>query len=169
MSAQQIILDHDRWRRGIGGAPAGLAGESDANAYAGLDLDLAQFTSSSFSGSSFASTTFREAVWTGCQFSGVTFSTCDLTGITMTGCSFANCIFIGSTLDRNTLQNCTFTACRWENLTLHNSRWTAVQLLQCHGSFIDGRDVWGEQVKWDGSRFKNMHLRNARINLVMAG
>jgi hypothetical protein len=50
MSAQQIILDHDKWRKGMGGASAGLAGESDGNAYAGLDLNLITFTSSSFHG-----------------------------------------------------------------------------------------------------------------------
>ncbi|MBS0426695.1 MAG: pentapeptide repeat-containing protein [Proteobacteria bacterium] len=167
MSAREIILSHDRWRRGVGGAPAGLAGESDANAYAGLNLDLAQFTSSSFSGSSFASTTFREAVWTDCQFRGVTFSGCDLTGMAMTRCSFTSCLLVGCTLDRNTLQGCLFTACEWERLTLHNSAWTAVQLLECHGSFIEGRDMWGEKVKWEGSRFKAIRLQRARINLSM--
>lgn len=167
MNSQQIILDHDRWRRGAGGGPAGLTGERDANAYAGLDLDLAQFTSGRFSGSSFASTTFRQAVWTGCHFNGVTFSDCDLTGISMVQCSFANCTLTGCALNRNTLQDCTFTACHWESLTLHGSTWNAVRLLQCRGSRIEGHGMRGEQVKWEGSRFSNVRLQRAGINLSM--
>jgi hypothetical protein len=44
MSSQEIILNHDLWRKGAGGAPAGLVGQADSSAYVGLDLDLAQFT-----------------------------------------------------------------------------------------------------------------------------
>ncbi|MDI3383526.1 hypothetical protein ACFPPF_14110 [Xenophilus aerolatus] len=46
MSAQTLILKHDEWRKGLGGAPAGVAGESDGNAYMGLDLNLITFSAS---------------------------------------------------------------------------------------------------------------------------
>lgn len=46
MSALQIIQDHDKWRRGTGGARAGLAGQSDGNVYTGLDLNLITFSDS---------------------------------------------------------------------------------------------------------------------------
>jgi len=58
MSSRQIITDHDLWRQGTGGAPAGL------------DLNLAQFASSSFSGTRFSDTTFQQAGWTRCTFGG---------------------------------------------------------------------------------------------------
>ena len=74
MSALQIILDHDKWRKGVGGARAGLAGESDANAHAGLDLNLITFTGCNFSGGSFTSTSFHDAVWTSCQFNACSFN-----------------------------------------------------------------------------------------------
>jgi fluoroquinolone resistance protein len=81
MSAQQIILDHDKWPKDMGGAPVGLAGEAEGNAYAGLDRNLITFTSSSFSGSSFTSTTFHDALWTSCRFTGCSFIRCDLQAI----------------------------------------------------------------------------------------
>jgi fluoroquinolone resistance protein len=82
MSAHQLIIDHDKWRRGKGGAPAGVSG-SDGNGYSSLDLNLITFTGGDFNGSSFVSTTFEEASWQSCQFIGVNFNNCDLTSIRM--------------------------------------------------------------------------------------
>lgn len=48
MSSQEILHKHDQWRKGAGGAPAGLSGQTDSSAYSGLDLGQAQFASSSF-------------------------------------------------------------------------------------------------------------------------
>ena len=74
MSANQIIKDHDKWRKGAGGAKAGLSGESDGDSYAGLDLDLITIASSRFDGSSFSSVTFKNANWSSSHFAGVRFT-----------------------------------------------------------------------------------------------
>ncbi|WP_435500357.1 pentapeptide repeat-containing protein [Variovorax sp. LT1R20] len=164
MRSLQIIQDHDKWRKGVGGAPAGLAGESDGNAYAGLDLNLATFASSTFSGSSFTSTSFMDAVWTSCQFNGCTFSLCDLQRIRITGCTFVDCTFNASQLKASQLSDCTFTRCHWIALNFDASHWSQVKLLACSGRQVSASDLQGEQVDFTGSQFEDMQLANARIN-----
>ncbi|CAN5765911.1 hypothetical protein BH11PSE13_BH11PSE13_24300 [soil metagenome] len=164
MSALTLILDHDKWRKGTGGAAAGVVGESDDNAYAGLDLNLIKLTSSSFSGSIFASTTFHDAVWTDCQFTRCTLKECDLQGITMTGCTFVGCTFGETLLKRSNLTHCTFTQCSWTTLNFDSSRWARVKVLDCRSHSVTAIDLMGHQVDFTGSHFEDMQLVNARIN-----
>lgn len=164
MSAIQIIQDHDKWRRGLGGAPAGLANQADGNAYAGLDLNLITFDSCVFAGSSFVSTTFKDAVWGACQFNNCSFSHCDMQRIRMTACAFVNCSFSQSQLQASQFAACSFTGCTWTNLCFDAGRWSRVKLLECRGVRITGVDLQGEQVDFTGSRFEDMRLTNARIN-----
>ncbi|WP_213953816.1 MULTISPECIES: pentapeptide repeat-containing protein [unclassified Variovorax] len=167
MSSQTIILNHDKWRKGIGGAPAGLAGQADSNAYAGLDLNLAVFASSTFMGSSFTATTFHQGQWNACTFTGASFTACDFEGITMAGCTFNQCTFSQSQLTRSTLNDCTFESCELNTVTLDAGQWSGVRLLNCFGTELAGHDLRGEHVKWEGSHFRNIRLVNARINLSM--
>lgn len=164
MSAQQIIIDHDLWRKGAGGAPAGLIGQADSLAYAGLDLDLAQFARSSFSGTRFSDTSFKEAGWTGCTFVGCTFTRCDFQSISIHGCSFSNCSFSASSFDHTRFVDTRFTECRWDDLRFNRSHWENVQVLDCTGSRIRGDMVNGERVDFTGSCFEQLELSNARIN-----
>ncbi len=164
MSAQPLILDHDKWRKGLGGAPAGVAGQSDGNGYAGLDLDLITFSASSFSGARFSATTFRQADWSECRFAGCAFSQCDFSKLRMADCTFSDCIFESSSFDSAEWSGCTFERCTWRQLVLDNGRWQRVKLLQCKGSSVQGADVQGEQIDWTGSEFQDMELANARIN-----
>lgn len=93
MSANQIIEDHHKWRKGTGGAQAGLSGESDGDSYAGLDLDLITIAASRFNGSRFSSTSFKNANWLSSQFTGAHFTGCDMTNLRIAGCTFTNCTF----------------------------------------------------------------------------
>lgn len=164
MSARQIIQDHDKWRKGMGGAPAGLVGESDANAYAGLDLDLITFSASTFNGSSFSATTFKGTNWSSCQFQGCAFSMCDFEGMRMTGCSFTHCTFERSSFRGSEWRHCTFIGCTWKGLEFDNCRWLKVGILECDGKAITAGNLQGEQVDFSGSNFQDMELVNARIN-----
>lgn len=163
MSAQQIILDHDKWRKGLGGAQAGLAGESDGNAYAGLDLNLITFAGRSFDGSRFTSITFHDAIWTSCKFSGCSFSQCDMQRITIDGCTFDNCTFSASTLKASKLRDCTFAQCDWRALNFDASHWSHLRV-QCSSRDLSATDLRGEQVDFTGSRFEDMRFVGARIN-----
>jgi fluoroquinolone resistance protein len=98
----QIIKDHDKWRKGTGGAQAGLSGESDGDSYAGLDLDLITIASTHFNGSSFTATTFRDASWSSSQFTGVLFSGCDMANLSITGCTFTHCTFSNCNMQKLT-------------------------------------------------------------------
>ncbi|RIX83301.1 pentapeptide repeat-containing protein [Acidovorax cavernicola] len=113
MSAQQIITDHDLWRKGVGGAAASLVGQSDNFAYAGLDLNLAQFASSNFCGTSFSDTTFQRAGWSDCTFVGCTFTHCDFQFIAISGCTFVDCNFSASKFDQSSFNDVQFDQCCW--------------------------------------------------------
>lgn len=102
MSAHSLILKHDRWRKGQGGASAGVAGRSDSDTYAGLDLNLITFSASTSSGSSFSATTFLDAAWTGCQF--------------------ANCTWKESNFDNASLDEVKILACKGRRITAENLR-----------------------------------------------
>ena len=134
MSAQVIILAHDMWRKGAGGAPAGLVGQADSFAYAGLDLGLAQFAGSSFSGSSFTATSFRQAGWTGCRFDGASISAS------------------------------TFTRCHWDDISFERGQWNDVGVLDCSGTVVHAQGLQGRSVDFTGSRFEQLEFRNANIN-----
>jgi uncharacterized protein YjbI with pentapeptide repeats len=164
MSAQKIILNHDKWRKGIGGAPAGLAGENDGNAYAGLDLNLITFASCVFDNSSFAATTFRQAGWTGCQFRNCSFSNCDFEDIKMTGCTFTNCVFTRSQFHNSQLRASKFDRCAWNELNFDSAQWFGVDVLDCTGTGVEATDLRGEQVAFTGSSFEHTEFMNARIN-----
>lgn len=164
MSSQKIITDHDRWRKGVGGAPAGLAGEADSFAYAGLDLNLAQFSATTFNGSSFSATTFQQAVWSGCTFTGCTFTGCDFHSIAISACTFANCSFKSSTFDQSRFSATRFTQCEWDALTFHGGHWENVQVLDCTGTTIRGDLLTGEHVDFTGSYFEQLEFKNANIN-----
>lgn len=164
MSAQPLILQHDQWRKGLGGAPAGIAGQSDGNAYAGLDLNLITFSGSVFSGSSFSGTTFLDASWTGCQFANCTFSGCDLQRIAVSGCTFKACTFTGSRFAGCSFSGSEFTGCTWNELNFDNGRWSQLKIMACTGTHITAENLQGQQVDFTGSRFEHMQLANARIN-----
>ena len=164
MSAQPLIFKHDQWRKGTGGAAAGVMGESDANAYAGLDLNLITFSASTFSGSSFSATTFVDASWTACKFSNCTFIHCDLRRISIIGCTFIGCFFADSQLAHCRFNNCSLTECTWNQLNFDHGHWNGLKVLSCTGSEITAESLIGEQVDFTGSRFQNMQLTNARIN-----
>ncbi|MEJ8855570.1 pentapeptide repeat-containing protein [Variovorax robiniae] len=164
MSAQAIIRAHDLWRKGIGGAPAGLAGQSDSSAYVGLDLNLAQFAASTFAGSSFSATTFKQAGWTGCQFIGCTFTACDFSGISITGCTFTNCTFAQSQFQNSGLSSSKFNRCQWNRLTFDHSHWSGVDVLDCTGTGIQADGLSGEHVDFTGSCFEQSEMRNTQIN-----
>ncbi len=164
MSSQQIIRDHDLWRKGAGGAPAGLAGQSDNHVYAGLDLNLAQFAASVFTGSSFTGCTFRQAGWTGCQFTGCTFSACDFEGISMTGCTFTDCTFTQSRFKKSRFDACMFERCQWNELNFDGTHWRSVDVLDCTGTTVEADGLTGERVDFAGSQFEHMQLSNSQIN-----
>jgi fluoroquinolone resistance protein len=164
MSAHSLILKHDQWRKGRGGASAGVAGQSDSTAYAGLDLNLITFSASNFSGSSFSATTFWDASWTGCRFANCAFSRCDLQRIVVSGCTFEGCTFTGSQFAGCSFSGCSFVDCTWNELNFDNASWNQVKILACMGSHITAENLRGNQVDFTGSRFENMQLANARIN-----
>jgi fluoroquinolone resistance protein len=164
MSSQTIILNHDHWRKGIGGAPAGLSGQSDSNAYAGLDLDLAQFSASTFTGSSFTATTFRQAAWTACQFTGCTFTGCDFEGISISGCTFNNCTFAQSQFKATQFSSSTFNSCQWNDLNFDGGHWSQIKVLGCTGTTVQADSLRGEHVDFTGSFFENLEFKNASIN-----
>ena len=164
MSARPLILKHDQWRKGTGGAAAGVVGESDANAYAGLDLNRITFSASTFNGSSFSTTTLLDASWTACQFSTCTFSGCDLQRISISGCTFVGCTFTNSQFAYCSFTNCSFLDCTWNQLNFDHGHWGGLKVLSCAGNHITAESLTGEQVDFTGSRFENMQLTNARIN-----
>ncbi len=164
MSTQLIILKHDQWRKGLGGAPAGVSGESDSNAYAGLDLNLITFSASTFSDSSFSATTFLDASWTGCRFTNSTFSSCDLRRIAINECAFIGCTFINSRLADSNLNNSSFVGCRWNELNFDHAHWSGVKVLSCIGTRITAQSLTGDQVDFTGSQFQDMELTDAAIN-----
>lgn len=164
MNSQQIIQDHDRWRKGMGGAPAGLTGQTDSHAYAGLDLNQARFEGSSFSGSSFSATTFQQAVWSGCNFTGCSFTGCDFSTLSIEGCTFTECNFATSTFDHSRFGTTQFLHCRWDDLSFHHSHWERVQVLECTGTIVRGDTLTGEHVDFTGSYFENLAFSNVRIN-----
>lgn len=164
MNSQQIIQDHDRWRKGAGGAPAGLVGQADSNAYAGLDLNQARFEGSSFSGSVFSATTFQQAAWSGCNFTGCNFTGCDFRAIDVQGCTFTGCSFATSIFDDSRFSATQFLQCRWDDLSFHQSHWEQVQVLDCTGTIVRGDTLTGEHVDFTGSYFEQLALNNVRIN-----
>lgn len=164
MAAQPLIIQHDKWRKGQGGAPAGVAGESDGSSYAGLDLNLITFTASQFSGSSFSSTSFQDAQWSGCAFTGCTFADCDMQRIQIMGCTFVACTFDGAKLAHCTFTDCRFTDCTWRGLNFDLGQWQQVALLSCKGTGITAQHLHGQQVDFTGSQFENMQLAHAQIN-----
>jgi uncharacterized protein YjbI with pentapeptide repeats len=164
MSSQSIILAHDMWRKGAGGAPAGLVGQADNFAYAGLDLDLAQFAGSTFAGTSFAATSFKHAGWSACQFTGCNFTQCDFSGISITGCAFVNCTFSESQFNAAGLIGSTFTGCTWTGLSFDSGSWSQVDVLDCRGHRITASNLRGQQVNFTGSHFEELEFSNAIIN-----
>lgn len=164
MTAQLLILKHDQWRKGQGGAAAGVDGKSDSSGYAGLDLDHITFTGSSFSGTSFSATTFIDASWSGCQFNHCTFTDCDLHRISIIGTTFVGCSFTDVRLARSNVGSSTFTGCNWNGLNFDHAHWSDLKLLSCTGTRITGEGLIGDQVDFTGSQFNDMHLTGARIN-----
>lgn len=164
MNSQQIIQDHDRWRKGAGGAPAGLVGQADSHAYTGLDLNEARFEGSSFSGSAFSATTFGQATWSGCHFTGCTFTGCDFRAIAIQGCTFTECNFATSIFDEGSFNTTQFLRCRWDELSFHHSRWEQVLVLDCTGTIVRGDTLTGEHVDFTGSYFEHLAFNNVRIN-----
>ena len=164
MSSQQIILDHDRWRKGIGGAPAGLAGEVDSFAYAELDLNLAHFSGTAFTGSSFTRTTFREARWTHCQFSHCTFGQCDFQGMAVDGCTFVCCTFNQAQLQGTTFSNTEFSHCTWNGMNFDQSRWQDLKVLECQGTAVHAKHLRGENVDFTGSHFEQLEFEDTLLN-----
>ena len=163
MASQQIILDHDRWRKGAGGTQAGPPGLSDSHAYAGLDLDLAAFTRWSFGGTQFSGTTFRQSQWSFCRLAGCSFTGCDLEDIAATDCEFVDCTLEATRMRRARLRRCTFRACRWLDVNLAEGDWEDVHLLQCTGTLIRGDHLRGLRTRWTGSRIQVMRLHDARL------
>jgi len=164
VSAQQIILDHDKWRKGIGGAPAGLSGESDSSAYAGLDLDLAEFSDATFSGGSFSDCTFRNARWSSCRFTRCTFSQCDFEHIAISGCTFVNCTFEKAQFANSQLAECQFTHGIWNHMNFDHGWWRAVKVLDCKGTTVNARHLRGEGVAFTGSSFEHLEFEDTLLN-----
>ena len=164
MPSQLIIQNHNLWRKGAGGAPAGLAGMADSYAYAGLDLNLAQFATIVFTGTSFAACTFKQAGWTGCQFKGCTFTACDFEGISISGCMFSNCTFSQSQFQQSRLSACQFNNCQWNGLNFDGGHWFDVAVLGCTGTTVQADGLRGEHVDFTGSYFEHLEMRNAQIN-----
>lgn len=164
MASQTIITDHDRWRKGAGGKRAGLSGESDSSSYSGLDLNLAQFATSTFSGSSFTATTFKKAEWSNCQFNSCTFSACDFEGIVISGCTFVGCTFSESQFDTARLSGSTFRQCTWNALNFDNGSWSQVDVLGCNGCKVVASNLRGQKVDFTGSQFEDLQFNNVIIN-----
>lgn len=164
MSAQTIILAHDAWRKGTGGAPAGLVGLADSFAYAGLDLGLAQFAGATFSGSSFSATSFKQAGWSGCRFTGCSFTTCDFSAMSISGCTFVDCSFARANFDGASIGATTFTHCRWDDISFERGQWNDVAVLDCSGTVVHAQGLQGRSVDFTGSRFERLEFRNANIN-----
>ena len=167
MSSQEIILNHDLWRKGAGGAPAALAGQTDASAYVGLDLDLARFTDSVFVGSRFAATTFRQAQWTACRFTDCVFDACDFSGISITGCTFVNCVFDRAEFRRSTLSGSCLMQCRLNGVNFDQGRWSEVKLLECTGTQIKALGLRGEGIDFMGSNFEHLQFEDTILNSVV--
>jgi len=164
MSSQAILLAHDLWRKGTGGAPAGLAGQADSFAYAGLDLGLAQFADSTFAGSSFTATSFRQASWTGCRFTGCHFAACDFDGIAITGCSFVGCTFSQARFPAGRLSGSSFQQCEWDDVDFDGGHWTDVLVRQCTGTRVRAHALQGQRVDFTGSFFEQLEFHGANIN-----
>jgi uncharacterized protein YjbI with pentapeptide repeats len=164
MSAQPLILKHDQWRKGQGGAPAGIVGESDGNAYAGLDLNGITFSASTFAGSGFSATTFLDASWAGCRFTDCTFVDCDMLRIRIEACSFAGCTLTRCNLAHCNFEDSTFTECAWNELNFDHGRWLRLRLQACTGTKLTGEGVRGQQVDFKGSRFQDTRWTRAQIN-----
>jgi uncharacterized protein YjbI with pentapeptide repeats len=164
MSSQVIILAHDMWRKGAGGAPAGLVGQADSFAYAGLDLGLAQFAATTFTGTSFTATSFKQAGWSACQFTGCSFTQCDFGGISITGCTFINCSFTRANFDGCSISTSTFTQCQWDDISFAGGHWNDVGVLNCGGTVVHAQGLQGRSVDFTGSTFEQLEFQNANIN-----
>jgi uncharacterized protein YjbI with pentapeptide repeats len=164
MSSQLIILAHDMWRKGAGGAPAGLVGQADSFVYAGLDLGLAQFAGSTFAGTSFTATSFKQADWSACQFTGCSFTECDFGGISISGCTFVNCSFTGANFDGGSISASTFTQCRWDHISFARGQWSEVGVLNCSGNVVHAQGLQGRSVDFTNSTFEQLELQGADIN-----
>jgi uncharacterized protein YjbI with pentapeptide repeats len=184
MSTPKILADHHKWRRGTGGARAGLAGQSDGSSYAGLDLSQATFDDASFSGSGFTRTrfdeaqwngcrftgckftadTFLQASWLGCRFEGCTFDDCNLMQITIRACRFEQCLFSRSKLARCEIDACEFTHCDWSRLNFDHGRWSQLRLMGCRGREITAERLVGTCVDYTGSRFELVTWSNVLMN-----
>ncbi|RTD98771.1 hypothetical protein EJO68_05210 [Variovorax atrisoli] len=164
MSSQIIILAHDMWRKGAGGAPAGLVGQADSFAYAGLDLGLAQFAATTFAGTSFAATSFNQAGWSGCQFTGCSFTQCDFGSISITGCTFINCSFTRANFDGAIIASSTFRQCQWDDISFAGGSWSDVGVLDCSGTVVHAQGLQGRSVDFTGSTFEQLEFQGANIN-----
>ncbi|MFS2100276.1 pentapeptide repeat-containing protein [Variovorax sp. Varisp85] len=167
MSAQEIILAHDLWRKGAGGAPAGLAGQTDGNAYAGLDLGLAQFADSTFTGSSFTETKFNEAQWSACHFSNCIFSACSFDSITIMGCTFVNCTFEKARFRLGNISGSRLTDCKLNEVNFEQGSWSALKMHGCTGRSVRARGLRGEQVDFLGSNFEQLEFEDTVLNSTM--
>lgn len=167
MTAQRIILEHDLWRKGAGGAPAGLTGQADSSTYVDLDLDLAKFTDTTFAGICFTGTTFRQAQWAGCRFTNCIFSACDFEGIAIRGCAFTHCVFEQVRFGRSTLTSSQFVRCELREVNFDQGQWSKVRLLDCTGTTVKARGLRGEDVDFLGSAFEQLEFEDTILNSAM--
>ncbi len=100
---------HDMWRKGAGGAPAGLVGQDRqlrlCRARPRGSLSSPQRPSPAPVSPPPASS---RAGWSACQFTGCSFTQCDFGGISITGCTFINCSFTRANFDGGSISTSTF-------------------------------------------------------------
>lgn len=168
MDTLTLIQNHDKWRKNIGGAPAGVAGLADANAYAGLDLNLITFMATTFTGSSFSACTFHQAQWSECQFVNCTFAACDFDTLAITGCTFTDCTFEQARFSQADFARTQFLQCRWDDMNFDQGHWREVDVHDCTGTRVVAKHLRGEDVDFRGSYFEDLAFEDTLLNGAMS-
>lgn len=154
MSCKIAIEDHAKWRKGSGGAPAGVTGISDASSYIGLDLGLITITDTSFTGSGFTQINFELAQISASRFSGCQFIDCDFSQASISGSQFQNCAFTRCKFPRSMLSSTVFSKCVFQDVVFEQGNWQDIQLADCQGDQVNAKQLTGKGVSFLGTSFK---------------
>lgn len=154
MSVQVLINDHAKWRKGAGGAPAGVAGMNDASDYTGLDLGLITIAGTQFAGSGFTLINFESAQISASQFASCQFIDCDFSQASVTGSRFTACAFKRCKFPQSNLSDTEFKRCDFFDVGFEQGHWLNIKLTDCEGDQINAKQLTGKGVSFMGTSFK---------------
>lgn len=163
MPVNQLIEDHAKWRKGSGGAQAGVAGMSDANSYTGLDLGLITITDTQFLGSGFTLINFELAQISACQFVSCNFIDCDFSQMSITGSRFKGCSFKRCKFPRAILKSTEFSQCEFFDVVFDQGSWLDIKLKDCQGDQVNAKQLTGKGVSFLGTSFKTAFFEGCNL------